>query len=201
MKRVLAILLTLVMVLSLIPTTVFAATGGSQTSGSAINGPLSLPVSSGAQSGLLAEGDEVTDAEALTKFEPSSDRFTDKADVTGYKAGDQVTFIVVVDDQSLMDLYTTEEIAAQTASVQRAEANKQKTLSSVKAQAAKVLGDDCQMGYEYTVTTTGFSVTTDYANRDKLAQLSGVKSVYVAPTFSLPETDYDYTPSPTMPPP
>ncbi len=41
---------------------------------------------------------------------------------------------------------------------------------------------------------TGFSVTTAYGNRKKLEALNGVESVYVAPTFALPETDYDLAP-------
>lgn len=35
---------------------------------------------------------------------------------------------------------------------------------------------------------TGFSVTTAYGNRKMLEALNGVESVYVAPTFALPET-------------
>lgn len=195
-KRALAILLTLVMLLSVLPTAAFAAdTGSSQTAGSAINGPLSLTANGGAQSGLLADESQTTDTEELTKYESSANRFSEQ-DAAAYQAGDQVTFIVVVDEQSLMDLYTTEEIAQQTAAVQRMEATQQKKLNNVKDKAEKLLGEDCQLGYDYTIATTAFSVTTDYANLAKLEKLSGVKSVYVAPTFFLPEDgmDGDFTP-------
>lgn len=153
LRRALALLLTLVMLLGMLPTTAMAAEVTGSTPVNTVSGPVSLP-DSGAQSGLLTDGSEsgtaVEPEEELTKLEPSSDRFTDKLTDTGYAAGDRVTFIVVVEEQSLMDLYTTEEIAQQTAAVQRSEAASQKKLDKVKDKAVKALGEDCELGFDYT---------------------------------------------------
>ena len=46
-----------------------------------------------------------------------------------------------------------------------------------------------QLGFTYTIGTTGLSVTTQYGNKAALETMPGVDYVYVAPTFQLPE-DY-----------
>ena len=204
MKRVLAAVLALVMILGSVPLAAFASETSADTSstGSALNGPLSLPDASAASSGFASGGDtpddsteSTTASEDLTKFEPASTPFSQEEAASGYEAGDQVTFIVVVDEQPLLATYSVEDIADQTAAVVSSEARQTQTLDAVKALAEDAL-DECEMGFDYTISTTGFSVTTDYANKAELEALPGVKSVYVAPTFYLPEDgkETDYTP-------
>lgn len=185
MKRVLAAVLALVMILGSVPLAAFASETSADTSstGSALNGPLSLPDASAASSGFADGGDtpddsteSTTASEDLTKFEPASTPFSQEEAASGYEAGDQVTFIVVVDAQPLLATYSVEDIADQTAAVVSSEARQTQTLDAVKALAEDAL-DECEMGYDYTISTTGFSVTTDYANKAELEALPGVKSV------------------------
>lgn len=210
MKRVLAAVLALVMILGSVPLAAFASETGSGTSstGTALNGPLSLPDASAASSGF-AGGDTTDDStestepsEDLTKFEPSSTPFSQEEAASGYAAGDQVTFIVVVDEKPLLATYSVEDIADQTAAVVSSEAQQTQALETVKALAEDAL-DDYEMGFDYTISTTGFSVTTDYANKAELEDLPGVKSVYVAPPSTCPRTARRPTtpPTPIMPPP
>lgn len=61
----------------------------------------------------------------------------------------------------------------------------------MKTSLTKRFGEDegFQLGFTYTIGTTGLSVTTQYGNKAALETMPGVDYVYVAPTFQLPE-DY-----------
>lgn len=51
-----------------------------------------------------------------------------------------------------------------------------------------------EFGYTYTVASTGLSVTTTYESKAKIAEIPGVKRIYVSPKFHIPETDDQLNP-------
>ena len=203
MKRALALVLTVVMVFGLAPAGVLAVQTGFTASPNASgtltavnpaeaissNGPMSLTQSGSetvevTHSGLLQSA---TEGE-LTKLEPQTDDLRAEMEaVQRYADDEKVTFIVVTENAPLLKKFSVSEIAAQTVSVNAHKATQENTLNAVKAEAQAALGADMKMGYTYTVGTTGFSVETAYGNLSKLQAMKGVKSVYVAPTFAIPE--------------
>ena len=207
-KRVLSLILAAALILGCIPTT-FAVDTVSSGSGSTVKGPLSLGESSNVTGNLLeGSGTSIektdndgsqTSGEELTKFERSEwTPFSESEAAVSYEADDVVTFIVVTEDKPQLELYSVSEIAAQTASVQSYAKRQTSTLNTVKNKVKSAFGKekDFAIGFTYTVATTGFSVTTAYGNKAEIEAMDGVKSVYVAPTFSLPEDgmDTDYSP-------
>ncbi len=95
-----------------------------------------------------------------------------------------MNFIVVMKEQSLLAAgFSTDDIAARTASVTRYEAEQTASLDSLKTQMTKRFASDenFEIGFTYTVATTGVSVTTEYGNKEALEAMPGVDYVYVAP--------------------
>lgn len=192
-------MLTLVMLVSCFPMNLIAKTSSS-IAGTA-DGPLSLTAREG-KSGF-ATGREGRGSTANThhgklntdRFELSSTPFSENDAAASLRSGDEVTFIVVLKSASLLGNYSVREISERTEAVKSQESKQIKAIDSAKKQAAEALGKSKhEFGFDYTVAMTGFSVTTAYGNRKKLEALNGVESVYVAPTFALPETDYDLAP-------
>ena len=207
-KRILSLLLAVVMVAGMLPANVLAVQSGftaaPSESGSLIaandakpadtTGPMALTNGNSkpaevTQTGIVDSAllQSATEGE-LTKLEPQNR--IDRAElekIERYAADEKVTFIVVTEDAPLLKKFPVSDIAAQTVSVNAHKAAQETTLNAVKAEAKAVLGADMELGYTYTIGTTGFSVETAYGNLSKLQAMEGVKSVYVAPTFSLPE--------------
>ena len=207
-KKILSLILALVMVCSMLPANAFAVqsgftaaptesgaltaatptaqgTTGPMTLGNtAVSGASEVTETGIASSALLqsAEGDD------LSKYESQGNTaFTRTEEYELYAADETVTFIVVTEDAPLLKKFSVSDIAAQTASVNAHKATQETTLEAVKAQTRRVLGSDMKIGFTYTIGTTGFSVSTAYGNKAKLEAMAGVKEVYVAPVFSLPE--------------
>ena len=207
-KRFLSLLLAVVMVVAMLPANVLAVQSGITTapseSGSLIaaneakphsaTGPMTLGVSPSVsmeeqQTGIADSAliQSVTEGE-LAKFESQGNTPISKTEEYELFAADEkVTFIVVTEDAPLLQKFSSGEIAAQTVSVNAHKSTQENTLNAVKAQAKRILGNDMKLGYTYTIGTTGFSVETKYANKARLEAMEGVKSVYVAPTFALPQ--------------
>ena len=207
-KRILSLLLAVVMVVAMLPAQALAVQSGITTapseSGSLIaandakphssTGPMTLGVSPSVsredqQTGIADSAliQSVTEGE-LTKFEPQNgDSRAELEKLERYSADEKVTFIVVAEDAPLLEKFSSSDIAAQTASVNAYKGRQEAALNAVKAQAKRVLGADMEIGYTYTIGTTGFSVETAYGNLAKLQAMDGVKAVYVSPVFSLPE--------------
>ena len=209
LKRILSAFLALTLVLSCMPT-VFAAEAAG-TAGDALGGPLSLTAPSGnadREISFAPQGEEESEAdeepspepteapaaavtEGLPKFEPSEqERFSESEAAKAYGADDIVTFIVVTEEKPQLELFSVSDIAAQTASVQSHQSKQISALNDVQAKVKLSFGKEegFKMGFTYTIATTGFSVTTAYGNKGAIEKMAGVKSVYVAPTFALPET-------------
>ena len=197
LKRFLAALLALTLVFSFVPPVV-QADAATTTSGQ--RGPIGLTAQNGntAEEITFAESakEETQDAEesafedtGLTKFEPTEqERFSEKAEELLHDEDDLVTFIVVTEQKPQLELFSVSEIAAQTSSVQKHLSKQEKALNAVQAAVKSAFGKEAgfELGYTYTVATTGFAVTTAFGNKAELEAIEGVKSVYEAPVFSLP---------------
>lgn len=202
-KRFLSLLLVLAMLLTGAPVTTAAGSGfvspDTEVPGYT-SGPLQLPVDTvdGAEQSGMSQSAAKTGSDAL-EGEPklvhdASGRFslTEAAQTETPKDTDVVNFIVVMKEQPLLAAgFSTDEIAARTAGVTRYEAKQTASLNSLKTQMSKRFAADenFEIGFTYTVATTGVSVTTEYGNKEALEAMPGVDYVYVAPTFQLPE-DY-----------
>ncbi|MBR5293331.1 MAG: S8 family serine peptidase, partial [Oscillospiraceae bacterium] len=200
-KKILSLLLAVVMVVSMLPASVLAAQPGtpapmesetlknySDVTAHSLTGPMTLggpsaPAEQSEADSALIQA--VTDGD-LTKLEPQTDR-SQVAEAEQFAADQTVTFIVVTENAPLLEKFSVGEIAAQTASVNAHKRTQETTLNAVKAQTKHILGSDMKLGYTYTVGTTGFAVETAYGNKAKLQSMTGVKAVYVAPTFALPQ--------------
>ena len=156
-KRVLAVMLVLAMLFNSLPLA-YAAAGGAVGS---TNGPLSLTANS-RETGLSPSLQEQNDpANQTDRLEPASQPFSQSGAADGFAPSDQVTFIVTVSEKPLLEVYSAGEIARQTASVQKHESRQLSALNAVKARAAKALsGTEYQLGYDYPIAATAFSVTT-----------------------------------------
>ena len=194
LKRFLAALLALTLVFSFVPPVVQA---DAAAAASGQRGPIGLT----AQNGNPAEEitfaptaeEETQDAEesafedtGLTKFEPTeSERFSEQAEAAEliHAEDDLVTFIVVTEQKPQLELFSVSEIAAQTSSVQKHLSKQEKALNAVQAAVKSAFGKEAgfELGYTYTVATTGFAVTTAFGNKAELEAIKGVKTVYEAP--------------------
>ena len=182
------------MIFSLVPTA-FAAGAGSENRNSNV-GPLGLTVNGEPQASLAPgasqnKDDGTTSAESgLTKYESSGRLpFSKTEAATHYEADELVTFIVVTEDEPLLANFSVADIAAKTVAVQNHEKLQTASLDKIKAGVLASFGNEknFKLGYTYTIAMTGFSVKTAFGNKAALEKIPGVKSVYVAPVFSLPE--------------
>ena len=199
-KRVISLLLVVALLMSSVPA-VFATEGPLSLTASGKTGKLEgsfAPSQSGSGLEAPSESNEKvepkTEGLGLTKYESSEqERFSQQAAAKTPAAEDLVTFIVVTEDQPQLEKFSVHDIAAQTMAV-RDHARKQAvTLDALKASVSRAFGGvkGFKLGYTYTIATTGFSVTTAYGNKAQLEAMEGVKNVYVAPTFTVPEVSKD----------
>ena len=187
-KRLLAVVLVLSMVLSYVP--LVHAWNEEASFSDSSGGKLGLTASSG----IDPDAGFATNTDALTKFEQSGLLpFSQTENVSVFDPDDLVTFIVALDCQSLLELYSSAEIGQQTDAVVAHQRQLDTQVAQVQAVVEATFGETegFQLGYTYSIAMVGFSVTTAYRHMDALAALEGVKSVYVAPTFSVPENSQD----------
>ena len=145
-RRLLALVLVLVMVLSWIPASAVARRPGaamddSQSSG----GRLGLTASSGnlKQDTGFAPGRD----EGLSKFEQSELLPYSQQGVDVFEADDLVTFVVTLESEPLLKLFSAEEIAEQGEAVQAYRQAQEQLV-----EAARAITDDLQARYDaYTV--------------------------------------------------
>ena len=207
-KTLISLFLVLSMLLScILPVVAVESPAPGTAVSESAEGPLSLGnttippeevVSGFAPAGEAAEADadgvkveEPADGEAV--LEPSADRFSDNVEAQAYAADEEVTFIVVLKTLPLLKAgFTTDEIANATKAVVDYQVIQQKAINAVRGSVTAKL--DAEIGFTYTIATTGLSVRTAYGNKAALEAMDGVDYVYVAPTFSVPETE-ELTPS------
>ena len=124
-KRVLALLLTLVMLVSCFPMNLIAKTSSS-IAGTA-DGPLSLTAresKSGFATGREGKGSTANTHHGklnTDRFELSSTPFSENDAAASLRAGDEVTFIVVLKSASLLGNYSVREISERTEAVKSQE--------------------------------------------------------------------------------
>ena len=139
--------------------------------------------------GTVNEGTGKVTEEGL---EESGERTSDTEIANEPEADDQVTFVVELEQNSLLDAgYSADEIADGTSSVRSYEDQQEAALEELKTQILETVedGTPVEFGYTYTVASTGLSVTTTYESKAKIAEIPGVKRIYVSPKFHIPETD------------
>ena len=197
MNKVLSLLLALVLALGCLTPAASAATSGTvldtEATAPSTEGPLTL-----GNTNLAEDVETVEPSSGTAELELFSDRFVESAErfseqVNRTPADDEVVnFIVVLDQDSLLAAgFTTDEITGRSLATSLYQVGQNVSLTNLKATLSSVLSDaqTLKLGYTYTIATTGVSVTTEYGNKAVLESLPGVKSVYVAPTFALPETE------------
>ncbi len=203
MKKILSLMLALVLVIGCLPRAFAVETGSAETAPAAASGdPIGLGntnVSSDedAQSGFAPAGDRSDETSAdeesrqeLEKLEPNAQRFSETDADTRPSASDVVTFIVEAETDSMLAAgFSAEEISDGTLGVRAYRIRQENALSALKLELLSSLGAEpsFELGFTYTVGMTGLSVKTAYGNKDAIAAMKGVKNVYVAPTYSLPE--------------
>ncbi len=188
-KRILSVLLVLALLMTLVPAATASQSGFAtgKPAASYEGGPVKLPVdtleekaASGFAQGTAQESKLVNDA---------SNRFSLLDVAKEPQADDMVTFIVTVKEKPLLAMgFTADDIANGTATVTNYEARQRETLETLKSRLTYRFGaeEGFEIGFTYTIATTGVSVTTRYGNLQALQNTPGVEKVYVAPTFSLP---------------
>ncbi len=196
-RRLISVILVLAMIFGCFPMA-FATENSSEavTPGA---GPLSLTANAehNGESSLAPEKTEepepTQEAESsgngLPKYEQDRTPFSQNDAATVYAADDMVTFIVVMEQQPLLDKFLPGDIAKLTPGVKAHQDTQLEAIQAIQSQVITDLGNEegFKMGYTYTIASTGFSVTTAYGNREKLAAMEGVERVYVAPVYSLPQ--------------
>lgn len=215
-KRISALLLALVMVCSVFPLsaqaveTGFAGTtvNGMASSDSASGGPLSLAeVTQENDTVSLTDAPETTDQPDVsvtveeTETGAGSVGLDNEEDTPAKQQepadDDVVTFVVTLQHASLLEAgFSTEDISEDTRAVQNYRASQQATLNNFIETLSNAYGDEegFSIGYTYTASTTGLSVTTSYGNKAEIAQMPQVKQVYVAPMFKVPEDQVSLAP-------
>lgn len=219
-KRIFSLLLVLVMLCGVLPLpsraveSGFAGTivnGMAASSDSAAKGPLSLAevtqenntVSLTGTTGSTAQpGVSVTTEESETGTGAAG--LYNQVDTPAKRqepaAGDLVTFVVTLEQASLLEAgFSAEEISDGTPAVRNYRAGQELTLNSFIQTLTSAYGDEegFSIGYTYTASATGLSVTTTYGNKAEIARMPQVKQVYVAPMFKVPEDQVSLAPQTT----
>lgn len=219
-KRIFSLLLVLVMVCSILPLpsraveSGFAGTavnGMAASSDSVVSGPLSLATvtqenntvslmgtaESTAQSGVSVTAEETETGAGAAGFYNQADTPAKQQEPADE---DLVTFVVTLEQASLLEAgFSAEEISEGTRAVQSYRALQEAALNNFIDTLSSAYGDEegFSIGYTYTASTTGLSVTTSYGNKAQIAGMPQVKQVYVAPMFKVPEDQVSLAPQTT----
>ncbi len=202
MRKLLAAVLAVCMLLGMMPTALAAGGQGttsdllqklnSSYSVSAMLDALRENMPTDATQGTLSvEKLDYVD-ESLKKIHEILDR---KLQLTDEPSADTIVrVIVVLEEKSLLERnYTTEQISTASvtnSAVKAIERKQDSTLTQLRAVTGKA---DLQVNYSYNVVISGFSVDIPYGSLEAVRKLDGVKSAFVAPTYSVPEDMSDAT--------
>ena len=196
-RKMVAWLLMLMLVLSTIPTSAQADTGENEDQ--AVQVPFTETLNNEGVDGEIVMG-----TEDLVPAEGSGIALSDAGQE--YQDDDRVTVIVELEGESLLDVALMD---SGTGSIElfSASAKGQKLERDLLAQHAKVRGQiqafeggtgmiafgksGVSEGYDYTTVLNGFSMEMRYGDIKRARALSGVKNVFVAATFALPETKFE----------
>ncbi|MBR6770392.1 MAG: S8 family serine peptidase [Lachnospiraceae bacterium] len=100
---------------------------------------------------------------------------------------DVVDFMVVLDKEPLLAVFSSDEIRANGDKVAAYRSEQEQMIDEVKAALKAAFGseDGFSLGYDRTLSTTSISVRTKYSNQAAIEQMEGVKTVYISPTFGM----------------
>lgn len=194
-KRILSLLLALALVLTGVPMAFATESGFADGNVPEIStdGPVQLPSSNIAEEPTVeTDAQQPVEAGEPKLVQNGEDRFSAQLAESEPKADEVVTFIVVMQKSPLLVAgFTKDDIATRAPKAVAYEAALRLELNALKANLTQKFRNDAQfeLGYTYTIATTGVAVKTEYGNKEALEALPGVDHVYVAPTFSLPEEE------------
>ena len=189
-KRLLSLVLVMIMVLNWIPFSASAAqhTGSVGGTSQSSFGNLGLTANSGDRKPDTGLAPSLS---GLTKFEESGNKpYSEDGQADVFEPDELVTFIVTLDSDPLLKHFSVNQIAQQTEAVQSFTQEREALIAQAQNAAVEAFGNEegFEMGFTYTIASVGFSVTTAFRNMEGLAALENVKSVYVAPTYAVPES-------------
>ena len=105
-----------------------------------------------------------------------------------YEEDETVRVIVVLEDKGLLEQgFSTAEIAASGAKVERQVETLAQRQENVLQSINRVLGEPVEAKYRYNVALNGLAVEIPYGDLEEIRALPGVKTAFVAPQYSLPE--------------
>ena len=160
MKKLFAWLLVLAMVLSVLPSAVFAAESHGAT----------VPEDADKQQ---TDGTPLEARESTVK---AFEKITAKIDPEQI-----VRAIVVLDDAPAADVEGTDSSGASRYT--------RKLIDSHQAVRKAMSGIRFELAYEFTTLLNGFSCDVAYGDLSKIAEIDGVKNVYIANQYSVPDTE------------
>lgn len=198
-KRILSLLLALALVLTGVPMAFATESGFADGNVPEIStdGPVQLPSSNIAEDPTVeTDAQQPVEAGEPKLVQNGENRFSAQLAESEPKADEVVTFIVVMQKSPLLVAgFTKDDIATRAPKAVAYEAALRLELNALKANLTQKFRNDAQfeLGYTYTIATTGVAVKTEYGNKEALEALPGVDHVYVAPTFSLPEEESTLT--------
>ncbi len=209
--RVLSFLLVLCMLLSVIPTGAFAVereetslqeTANQQTAMTGANeAPVTLTSPLADRNQALAEN-RPEQAQSVTV--EKIDKPQDLGDLTQrgqaleaeqplYDAQETVRAIVILEDKGLLEQgFSTASISAQTTqmvSSQQALLRQQETVTTAMRQVVREVSRDAELEvrYNYTIAANGMAVEIPYGALAQIQMLDGVKTVFLAPQYEVPQ--------------
>lgn len=153
-------------------------------------------ISSVAFSSVYAVDEDILTGEKLTRDDIFGVRaaikaLADSVNDTAYKKNDSVVVIIELEDAPLIDIAKGTDISDFAATDKGKAAynalvgSHNNVKAAVKATVPDVSFDD---SYDYTTVINGFSAVVDFGSIAKIEKLDGVKNVFVAGTYALPET-------------
>ena len=149
-------------------------------------GMMSQIVSGSEGSWVAAESDKAPSVSLTKNAELESTlKELQEAAVT-IKKDELVTAFVVMEAEPLAEKYTS--ISQMTISEKETLINAQNTVIE-QIEKTVLKGADLNVRYQFTYLTNAFSIQTEMKNLQKIAQLKGVKSVYIMPVYNAIPTD------------
>ncbi len=127
-----------------------------------------------------------------------SDKKIDE-DLQTFSSDEVVRIIVVMEDKALLDIgYTSDQIATQSAEVVSATQAMLRTQQAVLTQIDRAVdalpavqvGEDAavELPYNYSIALNGMAIEAPYGALETIQAQKGVRTAFVAPQFSIPET-------------
>ena len=186
-RRMLALLLVLCLLVSNLALGVSAQETGSE----GVLASKSALLNKGAKDSLALKAVDALDVDLLNAKLPECIQELRTAGKE-IAAEELVCAYVVMEDAPLADTYTSKAHVPAGLSQQKL----QKQNNVIAAIESTVLGGEkLNVRYQFTYLTNSISIETEFANLEKIAQLDGVKSVFLMPVYNAIPTDETASPN------